>query len=465
MDYVSLGSTDDIGASCHLLMVEGTGLMLDAGVHPDVDGPEGLPRLGLIQSRPDLWVDHVLVSHAHHDHLGALPVVLQRFPHALVHFTKPTRLLAEFLLRASARLQRRRLREGSSTADPLFDEDELTYHEYLYLPHDLSQPFNVTGVRGTSPIQATFYHAGHVLGAAGTLLTFEEAGQKRRVFYTGDVHLRPQVVTPAADLPGGPVDVLIMEATLGADASQEAVMRREEERRFAEALDAVIRRGGVALVPVFALGRSHEMLALIDRFKKRRMIDPDTPVYTSGSMRALAEIYDDTRLISPRLDADLTYAAIDQPRLPRSETALLNILREPGIVLVPSGMMFERTASNDLAQYLVDQEKHAVFLVGYAKPGSPAHRLHEAALQGEGTMVTLDPETGEQPVFCTVDRFRFSGHSHRKDLLTLVDRLRPKTVILVHGEPAAKAWMAEAIRAAHPDTTVVLPEIGVPVTV
>ena len=78
MDYVSLGSTDDIGASCHLLMVEGTGLMLDAGVHPDVDGPEGLPRLGLIQSRPDLWVDHVLVSHAHHDHLGALPVVLCR---------------------------------------------------------------------------------------------------------------------------------------------------------------------------------------------------------------------------------------------------------------------------------------------------------------------------------------------------------------------------------------------------
>lgn len=465
MDFVTLGQTHEIGASCHVLMIEGTGIVLDAGVHPDQDGPEGLPALHLVENEPSLWVDHVVLSHAHHDHLGALPVVLKRFPHALVHFTKPARVLAEFLLRASARLQKRRLREGSSTAEPLFSEDELEYHEYLYLAHALDQPFNVTGVRGETPVQATYHHAGHVLGAAGVMFTFEEDGQTRRVYYTGDVHLRPQVVTPAADLPEGPVDVLIMEATLGADEGQEQVKRRDEERRFGEALARVIDRGGVALVPVFALGRAQEMLALIDRFRQRGVIDPDTPIYTAGSMRAIAEIYDDTRLVSPRLDPNLTFAGIAQQRLPRSEAALLKVLREPGVLLLPSGMMFERTASNDVAQYLVDQQKHGIFLVGYAKPGSPAARLLDAAQAGEGTEVVLDPETGPQPVYADVGRFRFSGHSHRRDLLTLVEKLQPKTVVLVHAEEEAKAWMAAAIREQYPDVNVVLPSPGEVVTV
>ena len=137
MRYIALGETDEIGGSCHLLVAEGTGLMLDAGVHPDRDGLEGLPRLDLVQHRPDLHVDHVLVTHAHHDHLGALPTVLQRFPHALVHMTKATRELSEFLLRASARLQRRRQKERLDAPPPLFSEEELEFYQYLYLAHEL----------------------------------------------------------------------------------------------------------------------------------------------------------------------------------------------------------------------------------------------------------------------------------------------------------------------------------------
>ena len=464
MEYVSLGAADEIGASCHLLKIEETGLLLDAGMHPDRDGEEGLPFLDWVDVRDDYWIDHVLVSHAHHDHIGALPVVQRRFPHALAHYTKATRDLSEFLLRASARLQRRRLREGSSTAEPLFSEEELEYHQYLNLAHDLGTPFNVTGVRGGAPVHATFYHAGHVLGAAGILLETEEAGVPKRIFYTGDVHLRPQVVTPAAVFPDGPVDVLLLESTLGADEDSEHTTRKTEEGRFAQALATVLGRGGVALVPVFALGRAQEMVALIERFKKRGVIPSETPVYTAGSMRALAEIHDATRLTTPRVDPDFVFAGAEQRRLPKTEAALLNVLREPAILLLSSGMMFERTASNDIAQYLVDQAKHGVFLVGYSKPGSPAHLLHEAARQGEGTEVVLDPQTGPQPVYCTVDRFRFSGHSHRRDLLRVVSELQPKKVVLVHGDPPAKAWMAEAIRHFHPETEVVLPQRGVPLT-
>ena len=461
MEFITLGHTDQIGASCHLLKAEETGILLDTGVHPDIDGPEGLPRFDVLRNRPDLFVDHIVMSHAHHDHLGALPVALQRFPHAVVHFTKPTRELAEFLLRASARLQRRRIREGSSTAEPLFSEEELEYYSYLYLAHDLETPFSVAGVRGGAPVRATFYHAGHVLGSAGTLFEFEEAGVPKRVFFTGDILLRPQVLTPAADLPDAPIDVLIMEATLGADTGAEETTRKAEEERFAEHIGRTLAGGGAVLVPVFALGRAQEMLTLIGRLKERGVIPPTTPVYTAGSMRAIAEIYDKTRLTSPRLDPEIQIFGIDQKRLPRGENALVAALREPSIFVLPSGMMFERTMSNEVAQYLVDQEKNAVLLVGFAKPGSPSDLLLQAAKE-PGTEVVIDKMTGPQPVWCSVERFRFSGHSHRRDLLGMVTKLRPKKVVLVHGEPAAKEWMRDNILHFHPEIEVFLPETGVP---
>ena len=460
MRYVALGETDEIGGSCHLLLAEGTGVMLDAGVHPDRDGIDGLPRLDLVQHRPDLHVDHVVVTHAHHDHLGGLPVVLQRFPHAMVHMTKATRELSEFLLRASARLQRRRQKERLDAPEPLFSEDELEFYQYLYLAHELDAPFSVAGVRGGAPITATFWHAGHVLGAAGVLLEFEEAGAPRRIVYTGDIHVRPQVITPGAELPAGPVDVLIMEATLGADPEAENTTRRTEEQRLAQRLGEVLGRGGSVLIPVFALGRAQEMLTLVARFKDRGLIPADTPVYTAGSMRAIAEIYDRTRLTTPRLDRELVVADIPQARLPRNESIVVGLLAEPSIFILPSGMMFERTAANDLGQYLVDQEKHGIFLVGFSKEDAPAGRLLAAAQQGDGAEVVLDTLTGPQNVACTVERFRFSGHSHRRDLLTLVARLQPKKVVLVHAEPAAKEWMQYNIRHFHPDTEVILPRQG-----
>ena len=89
-------------------------------------------------------------------------------------------------------------------------------------------------------------------------------------------------------------------------------------------------------------------------------------------------------------------------------------------------MMFERTISNRLAQQLVEDEKNGILLVGYAKEDSPAHHLLEAAKEGKGTEVTLDKLIGPQPINCDIERFRFSGHSHRRDLLRIVEQLKPK---------------------------------------
>jgi Cft2 family RNA processing exonuclease len=461
MRYLSLGETEAIAASCHYLEIAGTGLVLDAGMDPDADGPAALPPFELLDPR---GVDHVVVTHAHHDHLGALPVLMRRVPHARVHMSKPTALLADVLLPSSAKLQVRRMREGSTAAEPVFDVDTVEALSYLYEAHNLDTDLDLTGLNATTPLTARFYHAGHVLGAVGVYLEAEEGRKTCRVFYTSDTSLHPQAIQPGGDYPEEerlPLDVLLLETTLGADPEAELAPRKGEEKQFGEALARVLARGGSVLVPVFALGRAQEVLALIDRFKRRRVIPEDTPVYTAGQLRGIAGIYDLTRFSTPRLDPDFEVAEVEQQRIPRTATRLDDALAEPAVFVVSSGMLFERTLSNQLAQRLVGHEEHGVFFVGFTKEGSPGDRLQQAAATGPGTEVVLDPEKGPQPVHAEVLRFRFSGHAHRRDLLHLVEMMRPRTVVLVHGEAAAKTWIKDNVTFFYPDTTVLIPEQGV----
>jgi len=100
MQFTTLGETEEIGASCHYLHLDNTGIILDAGADPEREGMDSMPNFDLIADHPDWPVDHVVVSHAHHDHLGALPLVTRTFPHAHIHMSSATRQLADILLPA-----------------------------------------------------------------------------------------------------------------------------------------------------------------------------------------------------------------------------------------------------------------------------------------------------------------------------------------------------------------------------
>ncbi|MEM6326589.1 MAG: MBL fold metallo-hydrolase [Bacteroidota bacterium] len=466
MRYLSLGETSDISASCHYLEIGGVGLVLDAGMDPDADGYAAVPPFEVLRDRA---VDHVIVTHAHHDHLGALPVLMQKEPHATVHMSRPTAMLADVLLPSSARLQRRRQREGSTAASPVFDVEQAEALSYLYEAHTLGTDFDLDSLDALGDVTGRFYHAGHVLGAVGVYIEADEwepgevIGQKKnertlRVFYTSDTSLKAQTILQPAEYPEGPLDVLFLETTLGADPEAEETSRKEQERAFGEALARVLARGGSALVPVFALGRSQDVLAMIGRYKSRGLFPKETPVYTVGSMRGISAIYDQTRQSTPRLDPDFEVYSVDQQRLPKTTARLNEALDQGGIFVLTSGMLFERTPSHSLAQKMIGDANNGIFFVGYSKDDSPGAILQEKAASGEP--ITLDEDIGPQAIHAEVNRFRFSGHAHRRDLIKIVEQTQPKTVVLVHGETAAKVWMKDNIEYFHPEVTVIIPKQG-----
>ena len=448
MEFIPLGSSTDIGASCHYIGRNGRGVVLDAGADPNHEGPESLPRLEALEGRR---VDHAIITHAHHDHIGSIPEVYGRFPQVAFHMTEATRTLTEMMLYASARLQRRRYTEGSSLHRPLFDQEDVDTVTRSFLSH----PYDQIHVLGSTDLELSLYYSGHLLGSAGACLT---DGNGRRVFYTSDTNLNAQTIIPGGRYPKR-VDVLISECTLGADPVAETVTRRSEERRFIKRLQAVLDRDGTVLIPVFMLGRAQEILAMLGQFRLSGRLDPDIPIYTAGGLRNVSRIYDATRFDTPRLNPDFEVSRVEQRFFPRARKAKRRALREPSIHVLSSGMMIENTMSNWVANQIVEHEKHAVFLVGFAKDDLPAGQLLQAAAD-HAESVMLDRRIGPKVLACEVERFRFSGHSSRQDLLRLVDGMSPGKVVLVHGETAARDWMIEQIASRHPGMEVASPELG-----
>jgi Cft2 family RNA processing exonuclease len=252
----------------------------------------------------------------------------------------------------------------------------------------------------------------------------------------------------------------MLECTLGSDPDIEHTTREEQEGLLRDAVVRTLTRGGTVLLPVFALGRAQEVIALVDRWKKRGRVPESIPVYTAGLMRGISDVYDRTRFVSPRLDQEFEVYGVAQKRMPKSKSASATALQEPGIVIASSGFMVEQTLSHRIAQRLISGRKNGIFFAGFLKESSPGFRLLDAARNGR--TVILDPTVGPQTIECEVDRFRLTGHSNRRDLLGIVDRLKPRTVYLVHGEPEAREWMADNVRFFYPEVDVVLPSQGMP---
>jgi Cft2 family RNA processing exonuclease len=457
MKLTNLTGAIEIGANCYLLEAAGKRLLLDAGSHPKREGTEGLPRLELIK---DGTLDAILMSHAHQDHIGSLPVAMRRHPDAPVLMTQATRDVGEVMLHNSVNVMLAEKNERDVPGYPLFTHRELDSGMRRWKSIPLHTKFNIAGERVSPqedcPFTMEFFDAGHILGSVGTVIRAEG----KTIFYTGDVQFDDQNICRAASFPDfadEPCDVMIMESTRGERPMTPGFTRDGESERLAAAITRVFDRGGCVMVPLFALGKTQEFLAMVHMLRRKNLL-PNCPIYIGGLGAKLTELYDKLAHSTARQNPDLDLMDDVAPFVIGGPNAYEVQVKPRRIFALSSGMMMPKTLSNTFARKFLRCPEHAIFFVGYADPDSPAGKLRSAKT---GDMISLAEEHAAEPIQCEIDVFNFSAHATREGIVDYIKRVKPKKLVLVHGDPAAIGWLTGTIRSELPQTEIILPIPGV----
>jgi Cft2 family RNA processing exonuclease len=456
LKFVNLTRRTEIGANSYYLEIGRHRLVLDCGMHPKNTGEDSLPNFKAIA---DQEIEAILISHAHQDHIGTLPVLMRRFPTARIFMTEATAEIGKVLLHNSVNVMTRQREEiGRSVAGlyPLFTHRETDRASERWRCCPLRQRISIAGERAPQrekdALTFEFFDAGHVLGSSGIVLRAD--GQT--VFYTGDVNFDDQTIMEAAVFPESKIDILIMECTRGDHAKPAGWTRAGEERRLAEAIATAFARRSCVLIPVFALGKTQEILAMLYKFRRERLL-PEFPIYIGGLSSKMTDIYDRRAHMSRRQLPRLQLMREAAPFILNDETVRDAPLRPERVYVLSSGMMIPKTLSNVLGRRLIENPQHSIFFVGYASPESPAGLLREARSNGE---VALDPDRPVQRVRCNIEQFQFSAHATREALIDYAKKLSPVKIVLVHGDPPAVEWMRATLSAALPRSEIIVPAPG-----
>ena len=452
MHITNLNPVDSIGASAWLVEIGGHHILLDAGTAPGVEGRAGLPLYHQISG---LDVEAIAISHCHHDHCGSLPVALRHFPRARALMSEQSYFLIERVLHNSVNVMKRQRSELGIPDYPLYRHGEVDEISYLFqgVKYGKVEPWGTITADnvGQSLPSISFLRAGHVLGAAGLQI----AHQRESLFYTGDVCFHNQTLTPGADLGSADSDVLLMEATRGSTVVPKNFSRELELERLINSIHAGFARGGGVLIPVFALGRTQEVLAAIALAMQSGALKPK-PVYIGGLGRVFTEIYDLVSARAPNLRPDLNLH--DSLNLEVLEPRKLGNLKPDGkLFVITAGMMSEHTMSHELAIRMAPQEKHSILFVGYTAPDTPGGALRRAA---PGSSFSFGKNGSSLERHCHMDAFDLSGHANREELVEFAVGKNPRTVILGHGEPEARTWIETELRERLPRLNILQPAPG-----
>lgn len=417
-----MGGADTVTGSKYLVRHEQHTLLVDCGLF------QGYKQLRLRNRTPlpisSADINAVVLTHGHLDHSGHLPLLAKQGFQGPVYATAGTRDLCGILLPDSGHIQEEDAafanRHGFSKhtpALPLYTKQDALDCLPLIQAHNFGQPF-----QPFPGWQVTFSHAGHILGAASVLI--EVAG--RRILFSGDVGrsddfmMREPDRAPAAD-------TVIIESTYGdREHPKEDVMAE-----LGPALHKLAQRGGVAVIPVFAVGRAQEILHTISQLKITGVIPTSLPVFLDSPMAIhtthLMGHYMDEHRLSPAQVRALTHSAT-MVATPEASKALAR-RHGPMVILAASGMATGGRVLHHLALYASDH-RNMIVLTGFQAPGTRGASLaeHHAVVRIHGRDVTVNAEV--------VQLQSASAHADATQLMAWLRTLpeRPDQVYIVHGE-------------------------------
>lgn len=444
MKFVDLSKVQDVGTSCMLAEIGPFNILIDAGLHPKKLGLDATPDFSKIKESS---LDYIILTHCHLDHLGSLPVIFKQQRQAYILTSIPSMTLAPRMLRNSYQVMRHQSEDQYIPEYPLYNRSDINAVEEALVPMIYGET-RVLEKKGHR-LEVTFYSSGHIAGAAGCLIKYKQ----KTVFITGDVLFDDQYTVPGASFPQGPFDTLIMETTRGATPRSIEITRKSEMDRLIETINHTIDRNGSCLIPVFALGRMQELLALFHAARGKGRLR-ECPIFCSGLGMDLADYFEviarKTGLIHFRkkMITQLKVKPLKQNVYPGVD------FKAKGIYLLSSGMLIEHTPSYVVAGALISHPHNSICFVGYCDPDTPGGKLLEAKHDEPFVFGVLD-YVGN--VRAHVDKFDLTGHADREELLEFAMVVNPKSIILTHGDPIAREWFETTLAEKLPETRIINP--------
>ena len=434
------GAAGGVTGSCHLVSVGGRNILIDCGMfqgghelHEDNAGPFGFDPAS---------VDILLLTHAHLDHCGRIPLLLKRGFRGEIVSTAATRDLARLVLMDSAHLHeeeaRRRKRHGHKVG-PLFDTvDALDAIELFGRKAEYGKPLEIG-----AGITATFFDAGHILGSASILLAAVDGGRRRRILFSGDIGPDERPLLDPPTPPGG-VDVVVMETTYG-DRDHRSLDASTEE--LYQAINDADSRGGNVIIPAFALERAQELLFFLREGMHAKKIRSSLQVFLDSPMAISA-----TKLFERHPEAmkseisKMLRSGQDPFKLPdlhfvreASESMALNRVRSGAVLMAGSGMCTGGRVRHHLRHNLAHSDCSIIF-VGFAAEGTLARII----VNGAKSVKLFGHDVPVRAHIHTINGF--SAHAGRKELLNWHRHTgAPEVTFLIHGETGARESFAKAL--------------------
>jgi len=462
------GAAESVTGSCHLIETgkenAGSCFLLDCGQFQGSAKQEA-QNFDPFPFDP-AGIDYLILSHAHIDHCGRIPLLVKRGFQGRIYCTKPTADLLPIMLRDSAHIHekdaewknRKGQRSGKEPVDPLYTADDAEASLALITPVLYDQE-----IVPSNGVRFTFVDAGHLLGSAITEIRIKEGGTETKLVYTGDLGAdsKPLLRFPVKIRQA---DIVIMETTYGDRLHEKSGPSVE---RLAEIIERTTKRGGTVLIPSFAVGRTQELIYELNKFYERKegshavfaeikvYIDSPMAVAATEVFRRNIQDFDEEykALVMSGVDPlDFTNLVFTRST---EESKDLNADMGPKIIISASGMCDNGRIRHHLKHRLWDKRSTVVF-VGYQSEGTLGRKL----VDGVKTVSLFNEEIEVNAEIISLEGF--SSHADRDGLIDWVRGFDkpPSALFLVHGEAAAKAGFSETLKERFGIESIVIEEIS-----
>ncbi len=449
MKLTFIGATHEVTGSCTLLQVGGHNILIDCGMTQGIDAYENVELpVGANQ------VECVLLTHAHVDHSGHLPLLYKNGFRGTVYATDATCSLCEIMLRDCAHIQmseaeyktRKARRAGEPDVEPLYDLNDAQGVLDLMRPCRYDQPIQVN-----ENMAIRFTDIGHLLGSACVEVWLHEDGVEKKIVFSGDVGNTNQPIINDPK-PVEKADYVMIESTYGSRLHGE---RHEYLNTLANFIQTTLDRGGNVIIPSFAVGRTQEILYFIREIKNQNMVTGhgSFPVYvdsplaneaTSVFMQCdMSYLDEETRAVMAQGINPLVFDGLNL-NITTEESKALNFDMEPKVIISASGMCDAGRIRHHL-KYNLWRPECLILFVGYQAEGTTGRAIYDGAKSVKlfGDEVAVNAQIGLLP--------GVSGHADKQGLLNWMSGFteKPQMVFVNHGDDSSCTEFVRCLQEEH----------------